>query len=395
MKPLLYLLAILIHFLASTSVQGAEPSPKQDVTPEEWTALCYQLTKTAAIKACDQAIQLSPKQEKLYLSKGDALFSLEQYSQAEEVYHQVLQINQKSASAWQRKGWAAAAQTKYEDALNSFEQALLIEPKDQSIWFDKGLVLFLQNKEAEAEKAYQKFLVGKPLDLILLTKVANNTLEQFKSEEAYVSTTEFIIVDNLNKDKKIVLKTDNNINSARLFYSEIKVLQKSKILSNLKIIGDGEKVWLYRPDVKQYTSFGYDEFIAGDKLIFTGLYNFFYLSTPELKQAKFVTLKTLLEVTNIESFKQSLDIIAGKKHTIYEYQSNPEQPSFKLWVSPDKALIVKVQFGLQSPEIQAQITEKISQLPKQSQAFKFVPPKRAKLVKELPNLYPDNFNPFR
>jgi|GEM_PF-1593408 len=395
MKPLLScLLTIFIYFLTSSFLSRAQTSSPQGLTLEEWTALCYQLTKTAALKACDQAIKLDPKQEKLWVSKGNALFSLENYSLALEAYNKALEINKQSAINWQKKGEALAAQNQYLEAGEAFDQALLIDEKDNGIWFDKGLVLFLQNKEAEAEKAYDKFLVNKSLNLVLLTRVVDNTLEQFKSEEAYNSTVALLSIDNQNKEKKIILKSENNINSSKLFYSEIQVLEENKILSRLQIIGDGQKVWTYRLDLQEYTSSSYEEFLAGDKLIFTGLYNFFFLSIPKIKQAKFVILKTLLEITNTPNFQQDLDIIEGQSYVVYKYQSPDNKSLFKLWVNGDKALIKQVQFGLQSPKTKTIITEKISQSSQAGQSFKFTPPPNAKLVKELPNIYPDNFKPF-
>ena len=388
-------LFLLVTIISSILIGGPLQAQNETVTLDEWKALCFQLTKSAALKACDEAIKLAPQEEKLWLAKGDAFFGLEKYSQAEQAYTQALEINKMSALTWQKKGQSQAAQSKYTDAIISFEQALLLDNNNTSIWFDKGLAFFLQDKNTEADQAYSKFLNGKVLNLVLLSKVAQNTLKKFQAEESYRSNTEFFILDNLSTDKKFILKCNNNINSSKIFLSEIEVLDEKKVVSQLQIIGDGEKVWAYRPDLKQYTSFTYEEFVSGDKLIFTGLYNFFFLLTPDIKPSKFITLKTLLEITNTPGFKQKLDIISGQQYLVYEYQNKANEPSFRIWVNQDKATIAQVQFGLQSPEIQAKITEKIYEPIKQDKTFQFIPPKNAKLVKELPNLYPSNLNIFR
>ncbi len=393
MKKILIILLSLLPFVASAQVIRADSTSK--FTLEEWIILCSRLTGKAALVACEQAIKLDPKQEKLWLYKGDAFYSMENYLQAAQAYDQAITLNKSSAINWRKKGEALAASQLYPEATTALNQAFVLNPKDNLISLDRGIIFFLQNKELEARKYYDQFLANKSLDLVLLSKVIDNTIEKFKLEKPYKSVTNFIIFNNTNnKASKIDLISQNTIKSSKLFDSEIEVAQDGNILSQLHIIGDGEKIWAYRPDLQQYTFFSYDEFISGDKLIFTGLYNFFFLSIPEFKQAKFALIRTLLESSNISSFSQEIDIVEGRKYTVYKYQIKDKEPFFQIWIDSSQNSITQLQFRLESSEIQMKITEKISSPIEINQSFKYIPPKGAKLVKELPNIYRGNLNLF-
>ena len=96
-------------------------------------ALCSLERYTEAVDAYEQALRLAPSYAFAYKGKGDALIALSRYEEALAAYEQAIERDPKYAAAYNGEGDALTWLGRYEEAEISFAQGEEIAYKNAAI----------------------------------------------------------------------------------------------------------------------------------------------------------------------------------------------------------------------------------------------------------------------
>ncbi len=155
------------------------------------------------------------------------------------------------------------------------------------------------------------------------------------------------------------------------------------------VISDGKNVYIYRPDLRQYTVRSYQEFNKSDDSFFMGLSSSFFLEFAN----------DMREIINSGGLSQELAkeagqvltgeirSIEGKEAYVYSYNDAKQEYIINAFVNPQAGNLEQMQILGKDSGSGISITEKIQQRTEikisTQQAFKFTPPKGVKRVKKL------------
>jgi outer membrane lipoprotein-sorting protein len=185
------------------------------------------------------------------------------------------------------------------------------------------------------------------------------------------------------------------------FRSELVI---SPIGSNKKvaytIVGDGQKVWIYRPDKRQYTQITFTEFKAQFYSLLVGLSSVFFVSMSEAGRQEVIT--NLAKNNNplqaipqdkIKDLQGSTRQVDGQNLYAYAYDNKSEKLNFVAFVDPQTAILKQLEFNSNIEGMVFTLSEKISshkiQPAPTDRMFRFSPPRGVKKVKSLPiELFP-------
>src|SRR5918996_860210 len=106
--------------------------------------------KNAALKQNDK---------QAWLSKGDVLNRMGNFSEAIIAYDAALMIDPKDKQAWLSKGDALNRMGNFSEAIIAYDSALMIDPKDKQAWLSKGDALNRMGNFSEAIIAYDSALM--------------------------------------------------------------------------------------------------------------------------------------------------------------------------------------------------------------------------------------------
>ncbi|MDD2890956.1 MAG: tetratricopeptide repeat protein [bacterium] len=109
-----------------------------------------------ALKILEQAIELDPKNIKIWENKASALCRLYRFKELLSTYEKIIELNPKDAWTWTHKGTTILLLGKPAEALKSFEQALQLNPKNVLAWNNKGLSFLMLNRLDEALLSFEK-----------------------------------------------------------------------------------------------------------------------------------------------------------------------------------------------------------------------------------------------
>ncbi len=166
------------------------------------------------------------------------------------------------------------------------------------------------------------------------------------------------------------------------------------IKATYKIISNGKKVWIYRPDRRQYQETTFAKFDRGSDSFWIGASSFIFISLSESERKEIVNtlgsdrqiLTTLFkgQTGDLQGNKQQID---GEELYNYSYDNKAEKWRFNGLVRPQTATLEQIEISGKYQTIDIAIAEKIidrNSQPKISpQTFRFSPPKRVKKVKSL------------
>ena len=106
-----------------------------------------------ALSYVEKYIQ-SNQDEELLFYKGEAIWGLDRYSEAEKIIDEVLEINPENTDALYIKGKALTKSKNYDEAIETFDKVLEIDPKHDKALSYKGIVFSEQEMYEEAGKYF-------------------------------------------------------------------------------------------------------------------------------------------------------------------------------------------------------------------------------------------------
>src|SRR6266571_4873544 len=126
-----------------------------------------------ALVACEESIQLNPRNADVYNLKGDVLINLKRYGEALSAYERAIQLDPSLAINYAKKGFMLYNLRRFEEALAAYEQALQLDPKNSSLYFNKGHTLHNLGRFEEALATYEQALQLDPNLAIAYFKKGN------------------------------------------------------------------------------------------------------------------------------------------------------------------------------------------------------------------------------
>ena len=106
----------------------------------------------AAVKICNQVLELDPNNESALYNKGLALSNLGKYDEAIRCYDKVIEIDPKNVDALYNKGLALSNLGKYDEAIRCYDIVIEIDPKNANALNAKANALLNNGYYNEAEK---------------------------------------------------------------------------------------------------------------------------------------------------------------------------------------------------------------------------------------------------
>jgi outer membrane lipoprotein-sorting protein len=234
---------------------------------------------------------------------------------------------------------------------------------------------------------------GTPLkasDLPLLTRAVGKFWQTDVAE-----TESQMEIDSYNEKGKtkafVSVKTIAKV--GKKFRSELtidRVTQKSKI--KYTIVSDGKKVWIYRPDIRQYAETSIDDFYSKPSASIIGLFSITFISLGELQRQQLVTdiLGEQNQIISLENFK-SLQVrqqqIDKQISSVYTYSDRSDEVSISGFINPQTGIFNRIVFKFGDKQNRTEMVEKMigrnSQPISTDKTFAFSPPKGVKKVKIL------------
>lgn len=159
------------------------------------------------------------------------------------------------------------------------------------------------------------------------------------------------------------------------------------------VVSNGQRVWLYRPDVKQYQVLTYDQFDQYDDSYWLGFSAMFYGQIPaDVRQAIGQTAATGPQImtelgVELKDLQGGLQMLENSPSYVYRYRNPQEGMTFSAFIEPTSAKLQQLQAEGRFEGADVTITERIrSRTPNPAIApntFTFSPPPGAKAVKTL------------
>jgi outer membrane lipoprotein-sorting protein len=164
--------------------------------------------------------------------------------------------------------------------------------------------------------------------------------------------------------------------------------------STYKIISNGKKVWVYRPDRRQYMETTFEKFNDSSDSFWIGTSSFLFTSLNETERRDIVStlgsdlniLTTLLkgQTGDLQGRKQQLN---GEELYNYSYENKKDNWIFNGLIQPQTGLVKQIEIAGKTQGMNFSISDKIlsrnTQPTISSKTFRFSPPKGVKKVKSL------------
>jgi outer membrane lipoprotein-sorting protein len=230
----------------------------------------------------------------------------------------------------------------------------------------------------------------KASDLQLLTRAVGKFWQTDSAETE--SQIEIDSYDGNVKTKAFVsVKTIAKV--GRKFRSELtidRVGQKAKI--KYTIVSDGQKVWVYQPDIRQYTETTNNEFYGKPSASIIGLFSVTFIGLDDVQRQELITdiLGENNQIFSLETFKD-LEVVqqqVDKQNlSIYTFSDRDNEVKISGFVNLQTAMFERIDFKFGDKQKRTEMIEKIiKRNPKPTIAnktFTFAPPKGVKKVKSL------------
>ncbi len=105
-----------------------------------------------ALKCFDQALELDPCDDEVWINKGKALMSLRRFGEARRCFEQAIKNRKRSAPAWKNLGEALEALGRPEYAIVCLDRAIKINLYYDKAWKKKEAILRSAGRIREADK---------------------------------------------------------------------------------------------------------------------------------------------------------------------------------------------------------------------------------------------------
>lgn len=159
------------------------------------------------------------------------------------------------------------------------------------------------------------------------------------------------------------------------------------------VISDGKRVWMYRPDLKQYAVTPFEKFDDLDDYYWIGMSSYWYSSvTPDVRElftnGSLTDPQVLKELgmTGTSPLKGSSQTLNGRSLYSYEF-TDKEGFTISALVEPTTAELKQIRLNGKSDGFNVDIAERILSRTANpaiaASIFKFTPPSGAKLVKSV------------
>jgi outer membrane lipoprotein-sorting protein len=164
--------------------------------------------------------------------------------------------------------------------------------------------------------------------------------------------------------------------------------------STYRIISNGKKVWIYRPDRRQYMETTFAKFNDSSDSFWIGTSSFLFTSLTETERREMIgtlgsdrnLLTTLLkgQTGDLQGRKQQLD---GEEIYNYSYENKKDDWIFNGLVQPQTGAVKQIEIAGKTQGMNFSISDKIisrnTQPTISNKTFKFLPAKGVKKVKSL------------
>lgn len=230
------------------------------------------------------------------------------------------------------------------------------------------------------------------LDLPLLIK----TGESFFKGNNYQTVSEMQLRGaKQGTDVTFYIQAKTTVNSTNQFRSEIAFTQDGKPSKESAIVvSDGKQVYIYRPDLKQYSVISSQAFNKSDDSFLIGLSSSFFLEFAN-NMGKYIASGALSQPEVIKEISTAANQaiqgetrdIEGKQTYVYSFNDPKQGYTISAFVNPQLANLEQMQIVGKDDGFDIAIIEKIQQRTEVKnlapQTFKFTPPKGTKKVKSL------------
>ncbi len=112
----------------------------------------------------NKALGIEPREPELWLEKGRALASMNEFTRAIQCFDNVISMKPGAERAWISKGLAYHCMGDFEAAIACFDRAISITGgENYEAWYAKGVVLFLMHDFDVAMEHFERTLDLNPL----------------------------------------------------------------------------------------------------------------------------------------------------------------------------------------------------------------------------------------
>ncbi len=140
-----------------------------DINPRDFKIWCNKGTalddlgrQAEAITWYDKGLDLNPRDDKAWYNKGNTFYKLHRSTESISCYDKALDINPRYALAWLNKGVVLHSLGRGDEAIACYDKALDINPRYADAWNNKGVALFSLGRGDEAILSFQKFIEFAP-----------------------------------------------------------------------------------------------------------------------------------------------------------------------------------------------------------------------------------------
>jgi tetratricopeptide (TPR) repeat protein len=127
---------------------------------ESAAKLCEEQRGSAALDACERAIELMPEsapdrtKADVYLHMGIALGELNRNEEALKYLRRAADLDPENAKVWYNEGVALEALNRPSDALRAYRRAVELDPQMTNAWGNRGVTAYRTDRYDEAAKAF-------------------------------------------------------------------------------------------------------------------------------------------------------------------------------------------------------------------------------------------------
>ncbi len=230
-------------------------------------------------------------------------------------------------------------------------------------------------------------------DLLLLGKVISTFWQTNRAQ------TDSQIVMNLrdrSADLQIHATVKTTVQTGNKFRTDLIFAQPgAKPTATYTIVCDGEKVWIYRPDKRQYAQTTFAKFQAESYSFLIGAASIFFLSIPEADRQEIISalaadrnFLTMLSREQLKDLQGSQRQLEGQDSYVYSYEDKKENWRFNGFIQPQTGILKRIELDGKTDGMNFTLAEKIinrnTQPTLDRQTFRFSPPKGVQKVKSLP-----------
>jgi tetratricopeptide (TPR) repeat protein len=134
----------------------------------DWVDRGYALVTSGknreAVEAFTRAIELDPKNGKIYYSRGGVYGRLEDYRRAIKDFDRAIELNAKLQEAYTERGVAYGMLGDYQQAIREYDKAVELNPKDERAYVNRGIAYAKLGSHRQATRDYDKAIELNPKD---------------------------------------------------------------------------------------------------------------------------------------------------------------------------------------------------------------------------------------